>query len=194
MLKIKEAIVVEGKYDKNTLNQIVDTVIIDTSGFGIFNDAEKMNLLRKIAEKRGLIVLTDSDGAGFLIRGYIKGAVSPNLLKHAYVPDIIGKEKRKKVASKEGLLGVEGMSPEIIIEALRRAGAVFETSTEKDDNNRRISKSDLMEFGLTGGKGSKEKRFKFTKQLGLPAKLSTSALLDVLNAMYSYEEFITFFE
>ena len=152
MYKVSEVIVVEGRYDKNTLSQVVDAVIVETSGFGIFNDKEKQKLLRQMAEKRGLIVMTDSDGAGFVIRNFIKGAVDPKLVKHAYIPDICGKEKRKTKASKEGLLGVEGMSPEIIIEALRRAGATIDG--EESTRPARISKADLYAKGLTGKENS----------------------------------------
>ena len=120
---MKEVIVVEGRYDKNTLSQIVDAVIIETSGFGIFNDAQKQKLLRRLAAERGLIVLTDSDGAGFVIRNFIKGCVDPALVRHAYIPDVTGKERRKSAPSKEGKLGVEGMRPEVLLDALRRAGA-----------------------------------------------------------------------
>ncbi len=189
MLKIKEAIVVEGRYDKNTLSQIVDTVIIETTGFGVFSDKEKIDLLRRLAEKKGLIVLTDSDGAGFLIRSYIKGALPKDKVKHAYVPDIEGKEKRKRSASKEGKLGVEGMSPEVLIEALRRAGATFENVPGTGKNERVITKADMLELGLSGKPGSVRRRLELTKNLGLPEKLSPNALLDVLNAMYTYEEF-----
>ena len=132
MLKIQEAIVVEGRYDKNTLSQLVDTVILETAGFGIFKDKEKLSLLRKIGEKRGLIILTDSDGAGFVIRNYLKGALPQDQVKHAYVPDLFGKEKRKRKPGKEGKLGVEGMRPEVLEKALCRAGAtILEGETRK---------------------------------------------------------------
>ena len=126
MIKVKEVIVCEGRYDKDTLSQVFDAVIIETGGFGVFNDREKLALLRRLAEARGLVILTDSDGAGFQIRGYLKGAIDPKLVKHAYIPDIPGRERRKKTASKAGTLGVEGMRPEVLVEALRRAGATFE--------------------------------------------------------------------
>lgn len=188
MYKVSEVIVVEGRYDKNTLSQIVDATIIETSGFGIFNDKQKQALLRKMAEKRGIVVLTDSDGAGFVIRNFIKGAVDPNLVKHAYIPDIQGKEKRKTKASKEGLLGVEGMRPEVIIEALRRAGATIDG--EKNSIDVKISKADLYAKGLTGRENSAEKRKTLLEKLELPEKLSTDSMLQVLNALYSREEFL----
>lgn len=188
MYKVSEVIVVEGRYDKNTLSQVVDAVIIETSGFGIFSDKEKQKLLRQLAEKRGLVVMTDSDGAGFVIRNFIKGAVDPKLLKHAYIPDICGREKRKTKASKEGLLGVEGMSPEIIMEALRRAGATIdgESSTESS----RISKADMYAKGLTGKENSALLRKALLKKLELPEKLSTDSMLQVLNALMTREEFM----
>lgn len=188
MYKVSEVIVVEGRYDKNTLSQIVNATIIETSGFGIFNDKQKQDLLRKMAEKRGLVVLTDSDGAGFVIRNFIKGAVDPKLVKHAYIPDIQGKEKRKTKASKEGLLGVEGMRPEVIIESLRRAGATIDG--EENAVDAKISKADLYAKGLTGRENSSILRKELLKQLSLPEKLSTDSMLSVLNALYSREEFL----
>lgn len=190
MLEIKEVIVVEGRYDKNTLSQIVDAVIIETSGFGIFNNRQKQKLLRTMAEKRGLIVLTDSDGAGFVIRNFIKSCVPPEYVKHAYIPDIQGKEKRKSAPSKEGTLGVEGMRPQVLLEALKRAGASFgECSAE--EKTAIISKADMFKMGMSGGTGSREKRAQLIKKLDLPEKLSADALLDVLNALMSREEFFS---
>ena len=162
MIKIREAIVVEGRYDKNTLSQIVDAPILETSGFGIFKDKEQLSLLRKVAQQRGLIVFTDSDGAGFVIRNHLKSAIEPQYLKHAYIPDILGKERRKATAGKEGKLGVEGMRPDVIVEALRRAGATFED--EAIHTPRNITKQDLAELGLSGGKDSSEKRKKLLKK------------------------------
>lgn len=187
MIHVNEVIVVEGRYDKNTLSQIIDGTIIETEGFGIFSDKEKLALFRRLAETRGLVVLTDSDGAGFVIRNYIKGAIDPKYVKHAYIPDVLGKEKRKSSPSKEGKLGVEGMSREIIISALTRAGvAVDEASSE--DKSTPITKTDLFELGLSGGKGSSEKRQELLKKLRLPSKLSPNAMLDVLNALMTREE------
>lgn len=188
MQRIKEVIVVEGRYDKNTLSQVVDAVILETDGFGIFNDAAKRRLLRTMAEKRGLIVLTDSDGAGFLIRKHIRSCVDPALVKHAYIPDVYGKEKRKAAPSREGKLGVEGMRPEILLEALRRAGATFDDCPAAEHSNR-ITKADLYARGLSGREGSAEKRRELLKRLELPEHLSADALLDVLNALMDRDAF-----
>lgn len=189
-LKIKEAIVVEGRYDKNTLSQVVDAVIIETSGFGIFSDKEKLKLLRSIADKRGLIVFTDSDGAGFMIRNHIKGAVDKSKVKQAYIPDVMGKEKRKRTGSKEGKLGVEGMKPAVIRDALIRAGATVENAEqEREPRGGSITKTDLFCMGLSGGEGSAVKRARLIKALDLPERLSADALLDILNALYTKEEF-----
>jgi len=190
MLKITEVIVVEGRYDKNTLSQLVDATIIETTGFGIFSDRKKLELLRKLADKRGLIILTDGDGAGFLIRNFLKSAISKGGIKHAYIPDIIGKEKRKDAPSREGKLGVEGMTPDILIEALRRAGATFEDGPERDEK-RLITKADLYELGLSGKDGSRARRRELTDKLGLPERLSSESLLDVLNALCDREELIS---
>ena len=187
---VREVIVVEGRYDKNALSQVVDAVIIETSGFGIFNDAEKRKLLQTMAEARGLIVLTDSDGAGFVIRNYIKGCVDPKLVKHAYIPDIYGKERRKSVPSREGKLGVEGMKPQVLLDALIRAGATFDDEENKKTAPR-ISKADMYARGLSGREGSAEKRAQLIKQLGLPERLTADGLLDVLNATMSREEFLS---
>ena len=189
MHSIREIIVVEGRYDKNALSQVVDAVIIETSGFGIFNDAEKRKLLQTMAEARGLIVLTDSDGAGFVIRNYIKGCVDPKLVKHAYIPDIYGKERRKSAPSREGKLGVEGMKPQVLLDALIRAGATFDDEENKKTAPR-ISKADMYARGLSGREGSAEKRAQLIKQLGLPERLTADGLLDVLNATMSREEFL----
>ena len=190
MHSVREVIVVEGRYDKNALSQVVDAVIIETSGFGIFNDAEKRKLLQTMAEARGLIVLTDSDGAGFVIRNYTKGCVDPKLVKHAYIPDIYGKERRKSVPSREGKLGVEGMKPQVLLDALIRAGATFDDEENKKTAPR-ISKADMYARGLSGREGSAEKRAQLIKQLGLPERLTADGLLDVLNATMSREEFLT---
>lgn len=188
MQKIKEVIVVEGRYDKNTLSQVVDAVIVETSGFGIFNDKEKQRMLSKMASARGLIVLTDSDGAGFVIRNFIKGCIDPALVKNAYIPEIEGKERRKQHASKEGQLGVEGMRPQVLLDALKRAGASFE-NIEQTQPAERITKADMYKMGLSGGQGSRAKREELLKKLDLPKKLSSDALLDVLNALMSRDEF-----
>ena len=188
MHKVKEVIVVEGRYDKNTLSQVVDAVIIETSGFGIFNDEAKRRLLRKMAEAKGLIVLTDSDGAGFVIRNYIKGCVDPKLVKHAYIPDIYGKERRKAKASKEGKLGVEGMKPQLLLDALIRAGASFDDA-QPETERARITKADMYSKGLSGREGSAELRARLLKKLELPERMTADSLLDVLNATMSREDF-----
>jgi len=186
MVKIREAIVVEGKYDKNTLSQIVDATILETSGFGLFKDKQQMNLLRRVAQRRGLIVFTDSDGAGFVIRNHIKSAIDGRYLKHAYIPDIPGKERRKAAPGKEGKLGVEGMRPEIILEALRRAGATMDgQQTESCDT---ITKQDLMALGLSGGAESSTKRRALLQALDLPEKMSANAMLQALNLLCSRQE------
>lgn len=186
MLKIREAIVVEGRYDKNTLSQIVDAPILETSGFGIFKDKEQMSLLRRVAERRGLIVFTDSDGAGFVIRNHIKSAIPGKYLKHAYIPDVYGKEKRKSTPGKEGKLGVEGLSPEILLDSLRRAGATIEG--EDSPGSKGITKQDLMARGLSGGANAGEKRLALLKKLGLPERMSANAMLQALNLLCSLEE------
>lgn len=187
MVKIREAIVVEGRYDKNTLSQIVDAPIFETAGFGIFKNREQMDLLRSVAQRRGLIVFTDSDGAGFVIRNHIKSAVPGKYLKHAYIPDIPGKEKRKKTAGKEGILGVEGMTPEIILKSLQAAGATFEGERMVHSQGT-ITKQDLMSLGLSGGSGSGEKRLSLQKKLGFPSHMSANALLQALNLLYTLDE------
>ena len=186
MVKIKEAILVEGRYDKNTLSQIVEAPILETSGFGIFKDKQQMALLRRIAETRGLIVFTDSDGAGFVIRNHIKSAIPGKYLKHAYIPDIYGKERRKAAPGKEGKLGVEGMRPEIILEALRRAGATIEG--EDAPASHPITKQDLMQLGLSGGADSSAKRLALLKKLDLPEHMSANAMLQALNLLCSLDE------
>lgn len=189
MVKIKEAILVEGRYDKNTLSQIVDAPIFQTEGFGIFKNKEKMSLLRQVAEKRGLIVFTDADGAGFVIRNHVKSAIPSRFLKHAYTPDIFGKERRKVAPGKEGKLGVEGMRPEIILDALRRAGATFEDA-QSELLATGITKQDMVELGLSGGADSKAKRTALLKRLSLPEHLSANSMLDALNLLYSKAELL----
>ena len=186
MVRIEEAILVEGRYDKNTLSQIVDAPILETSGFGIFKNKEQMALLRRVAESRGLIVFTDSDGAGFVIRNHIKSAIPAKYLKHAYIPDIPGKERRKAAPGKEGKLGVEGMTPEVILESLRRAGATFEDNTQKIRGN--ISKQDMAALGLSGGSDSSLLRLRLAEKLDFPARMSANALLQALNLLYTLEE------
>ena len=188
MLKIREAVVVEGRYDKNTLSQVVDTLILETRGFGIFKDPERMALLRRAAEKRGLVVLTDSDGAGFVIRSRIKSAIPGKYLKHAYIPDVYGKERRKRQPGKEGKLGVEGMPPQVLEQVLRRAGATFLEKGAPEGERAGLTKADLFAAGLTGRPDSAQRRQALLKELALPEHMTANALLEVLNACYSREE------
>ena len=188
MIKVKEVIVCEGRYDKDTLSQVFDAVIIETGGFGVFNDREKLALLRRLAEARGLVILTDSDGAGFQIRGYLKGAIDPKLVKHAYIPDIPGRERRKKTASKAGTLGVEGMRPEVLVEALSRAGATFEGAESSGGEAEELSAADMYALGLSGRPGSAALRAALLAELGLPGKLQGASLRGVLSALYTREE------
>lgn len=187
MVKIREAIVVEGKYDKNTLSQIVDAPILQTDGFSVMKDKEQLALLRRVAQKRGLIIFTDSDGAGFVIRNYLKGAIPSEQLKHAYIPDMPGKERRKKTPGKEGKLGVEGMTPDVILACLQRAGATIEGETLLVKENQ-ITKLDLFNMGLSGGLDSKAKRAALLKLLDLPEHMSANAMLQALNLLYAKDE------
>ena len=187
MLKIKEAIVVEGRYDKNTLSQIVDAPILETSGFSIMKDKQQLELLRRVAQNRGLIIFTDSDGAGFVIRNFLKGAIDSKYLRHAYIPDVFGKERRKSAPGKEGKLGVEGMTPQVITDALRKAGA----TVLGEDNVRScgsITKQDMMELGLSGGQNSSVLRKQLLKKLDLPEHMSANALLQAVNLLYTLDE------
>lgn len=191
MLHIKEAIVVEGRYDKNTLSQLVDTVILETTGFAIFSNQERLALLRRLAEVRGLIILTDSDGAGFVIRNYLKGAIPTDQVKHAYIPDVHGKERRKRYWGKEQKLGVEGMPPHVLKEALCRAGATFlDEAQESCPITDPITKTDLYLAGLNGTDGSKQRRQQLLRRLDLPEHLTPNALLPVLNALYQRKDFM----
>lgn len=182
---VKEVIVVEGKYDLNTLKQVLDATIIPTDGFGIFHQKDKLELIARLARQRGVVVLTDSDGAGFVIRNYLKGCLDPAQVKHAYIPDIAGKERRKDRASKEGKLGVEGMRPDVLLEALRRAGATMDS--EIRDAGGKITKADLYALGLSGRPDSARKRADLLERLDLPERLSPNALLDVLNVLMTKE-------
>lgn len=185
--KIKEVIVVEGRYDKNVLSQVVDATIVETGGFSVFNNREEVDFLRRLAQKRGLILLTDSDGAGFVIRNYLKGAIPPEQIKQAYIPDVMGKERRKRKAGKEGKLGVEGMTPAVLLDTLRRAGATFE-GEEGAAPAAHITKADLMDKGLIGP-NSVEKRQALLKKLNLPAHLTPNAMLEAMNLLLTQEEF-----
>lgn len=184
--RIKEIIVVEGRYDRNMLLQVVDATVVETGGFSVFNDREKLNFLRRLAEKRGLILLTDSDGAGFVIRNYLKGALPKEHVKQAYIPDMPGKERRKRKPGKEGKLGVEGMSPQVLLEALRRGGATFGDETLSPPPAP-ITKADLLERGLIGP-GSVTRRQALLRELSLPAHLSPNALLEALNILFTPDE------
>ncbi len=190
--RVREVIVVEGRYDKNTLLQVVEAMVITTDGFGVFKDNQKKKLLRRLALEHGLIILTDGDGAGFLIRGHLKGMLPASGVKHAYIPDRVGKERRKTTPGREGKLGVEGMSPEIILDALRRAGATFEDEGSAG-RAEALTKSDLMHDSLCGTDGSADRRLRLLRALDLPERLTTNGLLDVLNALYTrdaYEQLI----
>lgn len=193
MVKIRQAIIVEGKYDQNTLSQLVDTTIFQTRGFGVMRDKALLELLRKAAKTTGLIIFTDSDGAGFVIRNFLKGALPKEGVLHAYIPDIPGKEKRKRAPGKEGLLGVEGMTKEILLEALENAGADLGGEAAKKPGDT-ITKFDLYTAGLSGRPDSAAKRAAFLEKLRFPAHMSANALLDALNLLYTREEFLSLFE
>ena len=193
MVRIKQAIVVEGRYDKNTLKQLVDAPVFSVGGFGVMHDRELLELLRKIAKKRGLIILTDPDGAGFVIRNYLKGALPRQGVLHAYIPDIYGKEARKKKPGKEGKLGVEAMSREVLLESLRRAGAEIEGEAAVC-RAQPITKADMVQLGLSGGSGASRKRSQLLSHLQLPQHMSANALLETLNILYERQEFMTFYQ
>ncbi len=187
MLKIKEAIIVEGRYDKIKLKGLIDAPIIETNGFRVFSDKEKQNLIRQIADTRGILILTDSDGAGFVIRNFLKGTVDKSKIKHCYIPQIAGKEKRKAKGGKEGLLGVEGVSDEVIIKAIRNSGATL-IGEKSNNSNKEITKADLFTLGLTGTTNAEKNRQTLLKYLNLPKYLSTNAFLTALNCLYSLKE------
>lgn len=184
---ISEVIVVEGRYDKNTVSQVVNATIVEIGGFGVFNDKEKTAFLRRLAEKQGIIVFTDSDGAGFVIRNHLKSVVQSGRVLQAYIPDVYGKERRKAKAGKEGKLGVEGMPPEVILKALRDAGATFD-GIAADVKGEGITAADLMERGLVGD-GSAQRRAKLWEMLDFPAHISTKAALEAINLLMTREEF-----
>lgn len=184
-MKIKEAVIVEGKYDKMRLKGIIDTTIIETNGFRIFKDKEKLNLIKKLADSRGILILTDSDSAGFVIRNYLKGVVPPDKIKHAYIPQIKGKEKRKEKPSKEGTLGVEGLDEDTLKEVLKKSGVIC---IDTDNNPDPITRQDLFYLGLTGRDNSKIMRTKLLKKLNLPTYLSTKALTESLNGFMTLKE------
>ncbi len=186
--KIREAVVVEGRYDKNAVSQLVDTLIIETRGFGLFSDGDMLRLIRRVAEARGVIILTDPDSAGFLIRNRLRGALPAERVKHAYVPDIPGRERRKSAPSKEGKLGVEGVPPEAILAALIRAGATFEDENAAPRREGGVTKADMYDLGLTGRPGSGERRRELLKMLDLPERMTANALLEVINSVMTREE------
>ena len=188
MIRIREAIVVEGRYDKAALAQLVDTVIVETHGFGIFRDKERLAYLRRLAQRRGLVILTDSDGAGFMIRNHLKSAIPSEQLREAFIPTIEGKERRKEKGSRAGTLGVEGMEPEVLLKALRRAGATVEG--EDCPPPPKLKKSDLYALGLSGGPDSAAKRDRLCVRLGLPRGMTSGALLDAVGSLCTWEEFL----
>jgi ribonuclease M5 len=187
MIKINKIIVVEGKYDKIKLSSIVDGVIIETSGFGIFKDKEKQKLIRRLAAEKGLLILTDSDSAGFMIRSFLSSIVPNEYITNVYIPDIFGKEKRKEAPSKEGKLGVEGVSSEILIQALQKAGV--SSSSSESSSHKKVTNVDLFEDGFSGGTDSREKRLKLLRFLELPERMTTKALLQVINSIMTYDEY-----
>lgn len=189
MIQIKQAVIVEGKYDKIKVSNILDTLIIETDGFGIFKDKNKQKLIRRLAETRGILILTDSDSAGFTIRSFLNGIVPQEQLINVYIPDIFGKEKRKSEPSKEGKLGVEGVKSDVIIDALKKAGVEFDVGTEKQINTHPVTKTDLFLDGLSGGKGSAEKRARFLKQLDLPEHLSSNSMLKLINSFMDFDDY-----
>ena len=188
MIKVKEAIIVEGKHDKIKLANFIDGLIITTDGFGIFKNKEKQLLIRHLAETRGILILTDSDGAGFVIRNFLKGSVSPDKIKNAYIPDIFGKEKRKSQPSKEGKLGVEGISEEILCRAIANSGVECELNNSSK-SQKELTKTDLFEYGLTGSPNASQNRDIIKKALHLPENLTSNALLDILNCTMTKNEF-----
>ena len=187
MKRIREVIVVEGRYDKNTVSQVVEATVVTLGGYAVFHDKEKLAFLRRLAEKRGLIILTDSDGAGFLLRNYLKGALPRDRVKQAYIPDVPGKERRKRKGGKEGKLGVEGMTPAVLLEALRRAGATFEDEAPGEAREA-LTKADQFALGLSGGEGSAERRRRLLRRLDLPEHLTSNGLLEALNLLFRREE------
>lgn len=189
MIKVKQAVIVEGKYDKIKLSSIIDGLIITTDGFGLFKNKEKLALIRELAQKQGVIILTDSDSAGFKIRSYIKGCTKNGKITNIYIPDIFGKEKRKNLPSKEGKLGVEGIPASILIEAFEKAGVTVCNEEQQIEKREKITRIMLYDDGFIGRGGSEEKRKKMLKKLSLPEMLSTNALLEVLNSMYTVEEY-----
>lgn len=189
MYRVKETIVVEGVYDKIKLSRFIDAPILVTGGFTVYKSKAMIKTIQRLAEATGVVILTDSDSAGFRIRNYIKQSVRAGTVLHAYVPDIYGKEKRKRVPGKEGLLGVEGMTEEVILDALIKSGASVDGTRTEPKRARAITKADMMKAGLSGGEGSKELRTRLCRELGIPMKISANMLLDMLNRLLDYDEF-----
>ncbi len=192
-MRVREAVVVEGRCDKAKLSALIEGTIVETGGFAIFNDRDKMELIRRLAAKRGVIILTDSDGAGFLIRSKLSQCLPPGQVKHAYIPDIYGKERRKAKPSKEGKLGVEGMTLETLRDCLIRAGAIIE-GAPGGDAPQELTKADLFELGLSGGESSADRRKALQRRLKLPERLSANGLLQALRALYTREELLDILE
>ncbi|HIS05438.1 MAG TPA: DUF4093 domain-containing protein [Candidatus Fimenecus stercoravium] len=188
MIRIRQAVIVEGKYDQIRLSSLVDTVILTTEGFGVFKDKEKQKLLRRLAYERGLVVLTDSDSAGFVIRSFLNGIVEPQYITNVYIPDVFGKEKRKAAPSKEGKLGVEGMRTEQLLEAFRKAGVTAETG-DAPHERREVTKTDLYEDGLSGGQDSARKRRRLLRALDFPERMNANAMLKLINTCMTYAEY-----
>lgn len=188
MYHIKETIIVEGVYDKIKLSRFFEAVIIPVHGFQLFTHRETMKTIEKMAKETGIVILTDSDSAGFQIRNYIKQSLPPETVKHAYIPDVKGKEKRKTAPGKEGLLGVEGINDDVLLDALKKAGCEIDGNAEQAKKGGEIKKSDFVKLGLSGGTGSSEKRREIANVLGIPMRISANMLLDMLNRLLSYEE------
>ncbi len=186
MIKLKQAVIVEGKYDKIRLESLIDATIICTDGFAIFKDKEKQRLIRRLAEKNGILILTDSDSAGFKIRSFLGGSIPKDRVLHAYIPDILGKERRKDAPSKEGKLGVEGMRTQALIDALSKSGVLYE---EVGQPQKRVEMIDLFEDGLSGGENSQAKKAALLRHLDLPERLSTSSFLQLVNTFMTYDEY-----
>lgn len=188
MIRLESAVIVEGKYDKITLQNIIDALIIPTDGFAIFKDKDKCRLIKRLAEKNGIIVMTDSDSAGALIRAHIKNIAAGCEITNVYVPCLKGKEKRKTKAGKEGLLGVEGMEKEIILDALKKSGVIGEIQKQR---SRKITKTDMFSLGFSGCEAASENRCSFLKHLDLPEGLTPNAMLDIINTFFTYEDFVS---
>lgn len=188
MIKIRQAVIVEGKYDKIKLSNILDAVIIETDGFAVFKDKGKQKLIRMVAEKRGILILTDSDSAGFVIRSFLSGIVKPEQMTHVFIPDIFGKEKRKDSPSKEGKLGVEGVSSQVILEALKKAGIACE-DCENTHKSREVTKTDLFEDEICGKEDSHEKRTRLLRRLDLPERMSANNMLKIINTYMTFEDY-----